>query len=582
MARCISVATKQVVTCSIITRFADGTSSTRDIKVGDVVENLRYVEKGEIKTVSGVVDAFTYRAQPYTINGGRSAKNRFGSDVKVTNIVLDASAVYDSNIITIPTREIIEDEGAENVVKVDNVASAVVELTFNYSDGISKTASIKPGDLVDAVIMNTARGRADIDGRFSVVGFIYKVINNAPVITGLTLSPIAIDKVIVASFDRIISIDEIPTAKIDDFAQISEFIRDALVDNDEAAIALTGDIEVPVRDDGRITSTFINEGKKLTVDLAGHNFTTQAYAFYVNGGELIIADSTGEGTITTTITNKAYPAINVVAGKCTMVSGNIDVRTPEMEEGDYNWTYGVVCSGEGVFEMSGGEIHTDEASPISICNGTATGEGAQFIIGGDATIISDEGPAVYNADQRTVVIQDNAVVKGGIMARLGEIVVKDNAKVTDYRVSKNVDSLGEFLPLSGSISVYGHGPIMLMAGCYSSQANSQDMSVEVLDDATIEAEVGDGIVVVPLDTKIDQNVNVTIENSNNIKVPGNTFKVYPHEELMALAEEAGVADRVNITKNSLINITVDGEHVFPVVTEPEEPEAPADSGEATP
>ncbi len=59
MARVVSVASKQIISCSIITRFADGTDTRRVIRVGDTVENLRYVENGEVKTVTGVVDAFT-------------------------------------------------------------------------------------------------------------------------------------------------------------------------------------------------------------------------------------------------------------------------------------------------------------------------------------------------------------------------------------------------------------------------------------------------------------------------------------------------------------------------------------------
>lgn len=583
MARVVSITSRQVVSLSIITRFEDGTNATKVINVGDTVEGLRYIENGEIKTVTGVVDAFNYRARSSTISSGKNAKDTFGKDVKVTSIVVDASEQYDSNVITVPVPEIIEDEGVVNVVKVDNVASPKLIITINYSDGTSTESDIVPGDLVDAVIMNTARGRADITGRFNVIAFTYKVVSSAPVITGMGLSNIETGKVTVTSIDRFISLHEVPTAKIDDFAQIGEFLREALATENEVALTLTGDIEVPAREDGKITSTFINEGKKVTVDLAGHNFKTIAYAFYVNGGELIIADSTGEGTIKTSIKNQAYPAVMVAGGKCTMLSGTVDVTNVELEEGDYNWTYGAVCSGEGVFEMYGGEIITDEASPISICNGTASGEGSQFIIGGNAVIVSKEGPAVYNADQRIVTIQDNAVVKGGIMARLGEIVLKDNAKVVEYRESGKVDSLGEFLPLSGSISVYGIAPIVLMGGCYVSKADSQDMSVDVIDNAKIEATLGDGILVVPLDTKIDQNITVNVENSKNVNVPGLPVKVLSHDEIMALAEEAGTASKVNITKNSVINVTVDGEVIYPVVTEPDEtPEAPSDDSEVNP
>ena len=148
----------------------------------------------------------------------------------------------------------------------------------------------------------------------------------------------------------------------------------------------------------------------------------------------------------------AYPAVQVTGGVCTMTGGTIDCTNVEVPEGSYNWMYGVVCSKDGIFNMTGGKIHIAEASCVSITNGTASGIGAQFIIGGKSELVSDEGPAVYNADQKTVVIKDNAVVKGGILARLGTVVVEGNGTVEDYRVSGEISDLGEFLPQSGYIT----------------------------------------------------------------------------------------------------------------------------------
>lgn len=563
MARPVSIATKQIVSCSIITRFEDGTESKRVIKEGDTVEGLRYVADGEVKTIAGHVDAFTYRATSSNINSGKNAKDTFGRDVRVTNIIIDASDVYDANIITVPTMEIVEDEGVENVVKVDNVASAKLDITITYSDGSVSESSIEPGDLVDAVIMNTARGKADITGRFNVVAFTYKVVSNAPVITGIAFKNIETGKVTVANTSRLVRIDEIPTAKIDDFSEIYTFLQDAFAESDEAALTLTADIEVPAREDGKITSTFINAGKKLTVDLAGHEFKTKAFAFYVNGGELVISDSAGTGEFNVGMPNISYPAIQIAGGLCTMLSGTVDCTKVELEEGQYNWMYGAVCSNDGIFNMLGGEIHTDEASGISICNGTASGAGATFTIGGDAVLISDEGPAVYNADQKTVVIQDNAVIKGGILSRLGTIVVKDEASVEDYRVSGKVDDLGAFLPQSGSISFYGYGPVAIMSGCYTSNTGDNSIAVELLGNATLKSNSGNGLVLIPLDTKMDQTVDVTIEDSVKFAVAADNYKVYTHEELMALAEAAGTAAKVKITKQSTIN--VNGKQVYPVV-----------------
>lgn len=570
MARVVSIQSKAVVSLSIITRFADGTDSTRTFKVGDTVENLRYIENGEVKTVSGHVDDITFNVRSSTINSGMNAKNTFGRDVRAINVVIDGSDVYDSKLYTIPVKEIVEDEGVENVIKVDNVTSIVVDITIEYSDGTIEETSLEPGDIVDATIMNSVRGKPDYEGRYSLVAFTYKNVNNQPSITGMGLKNVDTGKMVVTSIGRIIKIHEIPTAKVTDFADIAPFLAEKFATEDEVAITLAGDVTVPERTDGKIVTTMINAGKKLTVDLAGHKFATKAYAFYVNGGEIAISDSTGNGKIEAGMPGVAYPAVQVTGGVCTMTGGTIDCTNVEVPEGSYNWMYGVVCSKDGIFNMTGGKIHIAEASCVSITNGTASGIGAQFIIGGKSELVSDEGPAVYNADQKTVVIKDNAVVKGGILARLGTVVVEGNGTVEDYRVSGEISDLGEFLPQSGSISFYGYGPIAIMSGCYTSQTGDNSIGVQLKDNATLKSSLGNGVVIVPLDTKMDQTVEVEIDNSVNINVAKDDVKVYTHEELMELAEAAGTASKINITNQS--TVTVNGEQVFPLLTEetPEE------------
>ena len=570
MARVVSIQSKAVVSLSIITRFADGTDSTRTFKVGDTVENLRYIENGEVKTVSGHVDDITFNVRSSTINSGMNAKNTFGRDVRAINVVIDGSDVYDSKLYTIPVKEIVEDEGVENVIKVDNVTSIVVDITIEYSDGTIEETSLEPGDIVDATIMNSVRGKPDYEGRYSLVAFTYKNVNNQPSITGMGLKNVDTGKMVVTSIGRIIKIHEIPTAKVTDFADIAPFLAEKFATEDEVAITLAGDVTVPERTDGKIVTTMINAGKKLTVDLAGHKFATKAYAFYVNGGEIAISDSTGNGKIEAGMPGVAYPAVQVTGGVCTMTGGTIDCTNVEVPEGSYNWMYGVVCSKDGIFNMTGGKIHIAEASCVSITNGTASGIGAQFIIGGKSELVSDEGPAVYNADQKTVVIKDNAVVKGGILARLGTVVVEGNGTVEDYRVSGEISDLGEFLPQSGSISFYGYGPIAIMSGCYTSQTGDNSIGVQLKDNATLKSSLGNGVVIVPLDTKMDQTVEVEIDNSVNINVAKDDVKVYTHEELMELAEAAGTASKITITNQS--TVTVNGEQVFPLLTEetPEE------------
>ena len=104
----------------------------------------------------------------------------------------------------------------------------------------------------------------------------------------------------------------------------------------------------------------------------------------------------------------------------------------------------------------------------------------------------------------------------------------------------------------------------------TSQTGDNSIGVQLKDNATLKSSLGNGVVIVPLDTKMDQTVEVEIDNSVNINVAKDDVKVYTHEELMELAEAAGTASKINITNQS--TVTVNGEQVFPLLTEetPEE------------
>ncbi len=326
---------------------------------------------------------------------------------------------------------------------------------------------------------------------------------------------------------------------------------------------LNADITVPARDDGKISTTMVSDGQKVTLDLNGHHIDTQAYAMYVNtGGELIIEDTSGEGVITTSLSGVTYPAVYNNGGKVTMNSGTIDTRHPGEDvpfADNNNWMYGIVCSGDGIFEMNGGTIHTDAASCISITNGTSSGEGAQFIIGGDAHLITDNSAAIYLADNKSVIIKDNAVVEGGIIARMGTIEIKDNAKVINEHTE--FDDYGTFLVSSGVVAA---APAVIgLVGCYKTNAGVNDMDIIVSGNATVESATAEGIVIDRLDTLYDQVVNVTVEDSNNITVPEgfDKVKVREHEELAEIAAASGktLPDKKVETD---VTVTVDGTVVY--------------------
>ena len=56
MARVINNTDKVTIACKVITRFEDGTSSFKTLKVGEVVEGLRYVKDKKIDGISDLRD----------------------------------------------------------------------------------------------------------------------------------------------------------------------------------------------------------------------------------------------------------------------------------------------------------------------------------------------------------------------------------------------------------------------------------------------------------------------------------------------------------------------------------------------
>lgn len=563
MARVVKNTDAQVISCQVITTFQNGTTSTKSLKVGDIVEGLRYIENSELKSVTGKLTKININIKTVTKVDLNNVKDYFSNDVEVKSLVIDASEQYQSNVITVNAREIVEDEGVFDVTRVDTISHAAVTMDIEYTDGTVSLQELEVNDvIVNTKIMAGTPGKPDIEGDFIVKAFAYTIVNAAPKISGVYLVPIGGGTAVNAPLKNFIQLEEKAHANVSDPSSFVE-IANALNEAEDGIVyaELDVDVTIPKREDGRITTTAIGEGKTLNLDLNGHNVDVQAYAFYVNGGVLNISDSTGNGVIKTHVPDKAYPAIMVTTGGvCNMDSGKIDTTEldPDAPEGSVNWMYGVVCSGDGVFNMTGGEIILDSASGISITNGTASGEGAQFIISGNSRITSNNCAAVYLADNKKVVIKDNAVVTGGIVARMGDIEILDNAVVTG---SANPEPLADQVMLSGVCAP--SAAVLALTGIYKSDLGN-DLSINVAKSAKLKSLVGNGLEIATINTKYDQKADVVIDSSSSVDAPGSVWKVYNHDELAELVAESGrtLAPETNSTD---LTIKLDGSIVYPVL-----------------
>jgi hypothetical protein len=558
MARLVKTVEAQVITANMITKFKDGSETVKVLKEGDIVTDLRYIENEEVKKVTGKITAINVVCQKVTAVNPKEPVDYFAKDVEVKTIVVDASTEYESNVVTVVAKEIVEDEGVLDVVKVDVISVPEITLQMSYTDGRIDDQDVVVGDTLFDMVILTTPGNPDVVGNFRVAAFKYTITNQKAIISGLYLVPLEGGSGVFAAIKNIVSFVEKPHSDVTDTTSLKE-ISDILAEEDEVYAALDVDVTIPKRDDGRITTLFVEEGKTLTVDMNGHSLDVEAYAFYVNGGVLNIVDTSGTGGIKTHVKNNAYPAVFVSnGGTCNMEGGLIDTTNVKLEDGEYNWTYGVVCSGDGTFNMTGGKMVIQAASGISITNGTASGTGAKFVIGGDAVIESLECAAIYLADNKSVVVKDNAKIIGGIVARMGDISIEDTATVTGHTNESIIYPLGKFVCESG-VEACAAG-ILAMTGVYGSSLGN-DMNISIADTAKVEATLGKRVEIAEINTKFDQVVNVNINTREDI-IPEALYRIYPHSELAELATAEGKTLAAE-TNTTTLTINVNGNKVYP-------------------
>ena len=561
MARMIKNTKKQFISFNIITEFKDGTTSSKTFKVGDVVENLRYVVGDKVEKVTGRISSIKISVKETSFVDLANPENYFSDDVALEAIVVDCSEHYESNVVVVPAREIVEDEGVTNVERMSSSFNIKVTMDMEYTDNTIVNQDIEIGDvLTNFVAMSGTPMTPDITGGFRVKAFVYRAVTPTyPMISGMYLKPLAGGNAIKVPFDNIISFTEADSTEVSNPSSLSD-IATALSESESGEVyaQLGVDVTIPLRDDGRITTTMISEGQTLNLDLNGHDINTLCYALYVNGGTLNISDSTGEGVIRCGMADKTYPAIYVAnGGTCNMESGTIDTTNVELEEGQSNWLYGISCFGDSTFNMYGGEIKTAAASAIATTNGQGGENGSNFIISGDAVLSTEDCAAVYLPDQRSVTIKDNAKVIGGIVARMGHITVQDNAVVESHSTKDNAEGLGMQITFSGVCKP--ESALLALTGVYNSVAGNE-MEIIVKDNAKLIGKLDNTIEVAKIDTLYDQTVTIDIAKASNLRP--NNIKVYEYDELKEIATAAGrnLAAKAN---NTDLTIKVANKTVYP-------------------
>ena len=508
---------------------------------------------GELASLDEVTEEDLSDAVKNKINDVYTKAEVYTKDEAYSKAEVDAaiasqvSSVYkpagSATIATLPT------PSADNLGYVFNLTEAG-ESTEDFVEGAG--TKIAAGTNVVVVLAGEDTYKYDIfAGELDLSGYVKE--EDIQVATSAQIQDI-IDSIFKGSdLNPDPEVVDVVLASNSSLAEISRAFNDPAVTEVNAKLA--EDVVVPTRSDGKISTTMVSAGQTVNLDLNGKTINCDAYALYNNGGTINL---TGEGTIVTRNLN-TYGAIQNNGGTVNIGPGIvIDTTQAEVPEGGHNWLYGVV-SKDGVINVDG-EIHTAEASALAVTNGTMEGVGAQFVVEGDAKLTSDESAAIYLADNKGVLIKDNAEV-GSIVMRMGELVVQDNAKVENNLTFQ--DDVPTFLVTYNGPAAVGPA-ILLCSGCYkASGEGTNDASITIKDNATVSSANGEAVSVWRFDSLYDQNVTVNIENSSNLtaKEGSELFKVYEYAELAEIATAGGKTMKPNNT-TSYIKATVDGEVVY--------------------
>lgn len=285
MARLINTTSVQKLFCNITTVFEDGTESVKTITEGDIV-NLRYVKDAKVVAVEGKVKGIDY-TMPTRLNYQATAPaDKLNDDITFTTIRLDASTAYNSNLITIPVKEIVEDAGVENVSRMKISASAKVTIKQEYSNGVIKTADLEVGDILDNVRIMTEPRKEDVIGKFTLVAFGYKS----------NRGKLAIDSLVLQDASG-----KNKAYQIAKFLTMNEIMQYEITSSDQLLLALSDpeatQYNITIAEDIQVDNTLvIEEGKQVQLDMGDSTLSVEIAE--TGGRSRYVLDNYGDTVIT--------------------------------------------------------------------------------------------------------------------------------------------------------------------------------------------------------------------------------------------------------------------------------------------
>lgn len=413
MARLIKNTQKMTLGIRLTTVMETG-ANVYEFKIGDIVEGLRYAADGEVETVSGRLADIKYAMAPRLTWNKQVPKDTLATDMKVNSLVIDASENYESRIVEVPAREIVEFAHETNVIRMKYEPFVIYDMEMKYSDLTVKPVSIQVGDTFDGVrIMDIAHIGEDITGTFQAIAFGYAVSAGKVTINGIAFENVETGEKIVANLDHILALNEIYTYELDAEGNITETIAKL---NDGDAIAVDAVIDA--------TATPISINKKnisirMNANLVGAN--SAGSGIIVQNGSATIS---GDGLIVTETpygSGHTSGVVNIADGGALTFEGSgisAVIEDDPVNQGQF----GVVVTGDGKLTINDGDFKAGWYC-VSGNGSTTNADSVITINGGDLMSVADY--AIYHPGPNKLVINGGTIVgaAGAIAANNGTIEI---------------------------------------------------------------------------------------------------------------------------------------------------------------
>ena len=152
MARIVETHVEPIVSLVIQTLMTDGSVTSIKLHEDDMVNNLRYIEDGDIKSVTGKVRNLNYTRKNTNrvYNDIKKVRSYFSDDTTTEKIDIDCSKEFESVIVPVPTREIVENEGVLDVERMKYFLTYGAKFEIELTDNTTNSFEVFEGqEIID-------------------------------------------------------------------------------------------------------------------------------------------------------------------------------------------------------------------------------------------------------------------------------------------------------------------------------------------------------------------------------------------------------------------------------------------------